>query len=117
MNTGIKTDLVLSRLDDLMEEEKIFLDDELTLQKLSSMLMITQHQLSMILNSKRKVNFRSLVNSYRIRESMKQMEEFPDKTVLDIALESGFNSKSSFNAVFIKLTGTTPTDYRRSLIH
>jgi AraC-like DNA-binding protein len=117
INTGIDTEVVLARLDELMDEEKIFTDDELTLPKLSAKLMITPHQLSMILNSKRRMNFRSLVNSYRIRESMKQMAEFPDKTVLDITLDCGFNSKSSFNAVFIKMTGTTPTNYRRSLNH
>lgn len=112
---GIDANVVLERLDDLMEEEKIYADEELTLQKLSGLLMITPHQFSKILNSKRKMNFRTLVNSYRIKEAMNQMADYPDKTILEIALASGFNSKSSFNSVFLKSTGTTPSDYRKSL--
>lgn len=112
MLSGIAPSAVLERLDELMEEEKVFTDYELTLPKLSSQLMITPHQLSRILNSERKMNFRSLLNSYRVKESMKQMAEFPERTILDIALASGFNSKSSFNSVFLKTTGKTPSDYR-----
>jgi len=112
---GIDAKIVLERLDDLMEEEKIFIDEELTMQKLSELLMITPHQFSKILNSKRKMNFRTLVNSYRIKEAMKQMADYPDKTILEIALSSGFNSKSSFNGVFMKTAGVTPSDYRKSI--
>lgn len=112
---GIDADIVLERLDDLMEEDKIFTDEELTLQKLSELLMITPHQFSKMLNSKRKMNFRTLVNSYRIKEAMTQMADYPDKTILEIALASGFNSKSSFNSVFMKSAGITPSDYRKSL--
>jgi AraC-like DNA-binding protein len=115
MLNGIDTAAVLERLDDLMEEEKVFSDEELTLQKLSEHLMITPHQLSKILNSERKINFRTLLNSYRIKEAMNQMAEYPDKTILEIALASGFNSKSSFNSVFMKSTGITPSDYRISI--
>lgn len=112
---GINADAVLGRLDELMEEEKIFTDYDLTLPKLSAELMITPHQLSKILNSERKMNFRTLVNSYRVKESIKQMAEHHDRTILEIAMASGFNSKSSFNSVFLKSTGKTPTDYRESL--
>jgi AraC-like DNA-binding protein len=115
MLAGIDPAAVLGRLDELMEEEKLYTDYELTLPKLSTELMITPHQLSKILNSERKINFRGLLNSYRVKESMKQMAEYPDRTILDIALASGVNSKSSFNSVFLKSTGQTPTDYRESL--
>ena len=115
MVSGIDTDIVLQRLDDLMNEEKIYIDAELTLSKLSEYLMITPHQMSKILNSKRKMNFRTLVNSYRVTESIRQMADHPGKTILEIALASGFNSKSSFNSVFLKSTGKTPSDYRGSL--
>lgn len=115
MVNGISTDVVLERLDELMNEEKIYIDYELTLPKLSEYLMVTPHQMSKILNSGRKMNFRTLVNSYRVKESMQQMAQHPEKTILEIALASGFNSKSSFNSVFLKSTGKTPSDYRESL--
>jgi len=115
MTNGVDSKIVLERLDDLMEEDKIFTDEELSLQKLSTLLLVTPHQLSSILNSKRKMNFRTMLNSYRIQESIKLMADHPDKTILEIALASGFNSKSSFNAVFLKSTGVTPSDYKLSL--
>jgi AraC-like DNA-binding protein len=115
MLNGIDSAAVLGRLDELMEDDKIYSDYDLTLPKLSTELMITPHQLSRILNSERRINFRSLVNSYRIKESIRQMAEHPDRTILEIALASGFNSKSSFNSVFLKSTGKTPSDYRESL--
>lgn len=110
-------EVVLGRLDDLMEDEKVFTDNELTLKKLSSLLMVTPHQLSMILNSKRNMNFRSMINAYRINEAKNQLVENPDKTILEIALDCGFNSKSSFNDVFMKSTGIVPRDYRKTLIN
>ncbi len=111
---GIDPFAVLERLDDLMEEEKTYTDDGLTLQKLADQLMITPHQLSKILNTEKKMNFRTLVNSYRVGEAMRHMDEFQDKTILQIALESGFSSKSSFNSVFLKIAGRTPREYRES---
>jgi len=113
MLNGIDSDVVLARLDELMEDEKLYIDYDLTLTKLSGFLMITPHQLSKILNSKRKINFRTLVNSWRVKESIRQMAEHPEKTILEIAMESGFNSKSSFNSVFLKYTGQTPSNYRK----
>ena len=114
---GIDADIVLERLDDILKEERIYLDEELTLLKLSKLLMLTPHQLSKILSSKKEMNFRTLINSYRIQESMHLMSIFPEKTILQIALESGFNSKSSFNSVFMKFSGMTPSDYRKTLLN
>lgn len=115
MLNGIDHRMVLERLDYLMAEEKVYIDCELTVQKLSTMLMLTPHLLSRILNTKRKMNFRGLVNSCRVKEAMKQMAEHPEMNILEIALASGFNSKSSFNSVFLDITGTTPSDYRKNL--
>jgi len=115
MLNGIDTAAVLARLDELMDDEKIFTDYELTLPKLSAELMVTPHQLSKILNSERKINFRSLLNFYRVKESKQQMADHPDRPILDIALASGFNSKSSFNSVFHKSTGKTPSEFKESL--
>ena len=60
-------------------------------------------------------NFFDFINSYRV-ESVKEMllnKEFEHYTVLAIGLESGFNSKTSFNTVFKKMTGVTPSEYRK----
>jgi AraC-like DNA-binding protein len=112
---SINSDVVIERMEELMKDEKKFLDSELTLQKLSEELMVTVHQLSKILNSKHGVNFPTFVNSHRVKESKNLMKQFPDKNILEIALESGFNSKSSFNSAFSKETGLTPRNFRKSL--
>lgn len=113
---SIDSDVVIDRMEELMEDDKKFLDSELTLQKLSEELMVTVHQLSKILNSKRGVNFPSFINSYRVKESKNLMKQFPEKNILEIALESGFNSKSSFNSAFSKETGLTPRDFRKGIL-
>jgi AraC-like DNA-binding protein len=115
MSGGIDEDVILERLKEIMRDEKIFTNESLTLQKLSTLLMVTPHQLSRILNSKLQMNFRSLVNSYRISEAKSLMRNFPDRNILNIALECGFNSKSSFNSVFSKTTGITPSAFRKGL--
>jgi AraC-like DNA-binding protein len=115
MTGGIDEDVILERLKEIMRDEKIFTDEHLTLQKLSAQLMVTPHQLSRILNSRLQMNFRTLVNSYRISEAKSLMKNFPDRNILNIALECGFNSKSSFNSVFSKTTGVTPSAYRKGL--
>ncbi len=105
------------KLLDCMENRKLYLDDSLTLQYLSEDLSISCHHLSMILNQKLKTNFYMFVNGYRVEEVKRLLHDpqYSEHTVIAIALISGFNSKSTFNAIFKKITGITPTEFRNSL--
>jgi AraC-like DNA-binding protein len=96
-----------------MDDERIFKDMGLTLTSLSSQLMVTPHQLSEILNDRLSVNFRTYLNDRRVREAERLLVDRPDESVLEIAFEVGFSSKTSFNARFLEKTGLTPSDYRR----
>lgn len=101
---------------DAMSEKKLFLNSELTLQDLSEHLGISTHHLSQVLNERLEQNFFDFVNSYRV-EAVKEKLLSPKHkhlTVLAIAFESGFNSKTAFNAAFKKHTGVTPSEYRKS---
>ena len=107
---------VESRLMELMESEKVYRNNELTLQSLSALLLITPHQLSQLLNSQRGMNFRSFVNYYRIEEAKRLLIEEPDSGILEIAFSVGFNSKSVFNSAFLKSEGSSPRDYRKKVL-
>jgi AraC-like DNA-binding protein len=98
----------------IMENEKPFLDCELTLVKLASMMDISLHQLSYLINTGFNENFYQFVNRYRIEEAKRLIldEKMSHLNFQGIALEVGFNSKSVFNATFKKCTGQTPSEYK-----
>ncbi len=106
---------VLARLLHLLEEERLFLDPDLTLNKLSLKLRIHYNQLSRIINERFGLSYNDFINKYRIEDAKKRLAApgEKDRTVLDIAYSTGFYSKSVFNAAFKKFTGMTPTEYRR----
>jgi AraC-like DNA-binding protein len=96
------------------EREKIYLDNEITLSSLSEKLSISTHHLSQIINEKFMKNFYDLINTYRIQEAKEKLKDSNNSglTILDIALETGFNSLSTFNAAFKKNTGMAPSAFR-----
>ena len=102
-------------LEKYMREEKPYLDPEMTISDLSIKLGIQRHYLTQIINERLQKNFFMYVNEYRVREAKKMMddEKLKDYTLLRIAYESGFNSKSGFNTIFKRLTGYTPSEYKK----
>lgn len=97
----------------LMEEEKFFCDEDLTLSRLSQALEITTHQLSQFLNEHHGKNFNTFINSYRIKESKTMLLEEPTRNALSIALAAGFNSYSAFFNAFKKEEGISPAEFRK----
>lgn len=102
-----------NKLNFLMEIEKIYYDDEFSLTDLAKKLELSTHQISEFLNQEMKISFFQFVNKYRVNEVKKLILEKKHNTVLSIAFEVGFNSKSSFNETFKKETGLTPTEYKK----
>ncbi|MEN8229691.1 MAG: AraC family transcriptional regulator [Bacteroidota bacterium] len=100
-----------------MIQAKPYLDRELSIYDLSEQLEIPRHILSEIINEHMGKNFYNLVNDYRVEEVKKRLEnpEFKNLTILAIAYDSGFNAKSSFNTIFKDKTGTTPSEYLRTI--
>jgi len=111
---GFNIDELMGNLKQLMEGDKIYLDENITLTSVSRLMGLSHHQLSQLLNEKYSMNFNTFVNSYRVEEARNLLLEYPEKTVLTIAYESGFNSKSSFYDSFTKFTGITPLEYRKN---
>jgi len=96
-----------------LSESKPFLDRELTIYDLSGQVQIPRHILSEVINEHMGKNFYNLINDYRVEEVKKRLENHKYKhlTILAIAYDSGFNSKSSFNTIFKEKTGSTPSEY------
>lgn len=100
----------------LMETEKPFLDSELSLVKLSSMMNVSTHILSYIINNGFEDNFYQFINRYRIEEAKKQIlnPQMNHLSLLGIGFEVGFNSKTVFNTTFKKYTGQTPSEFKKA---
>lgn len=105
------------KLDTLMQKDKLFLDPELTLDKLSSRMGISSKQLSQAINQVQNENYSQYITKYRVEESKRLLRDpkYANYKIAAIAYDSGFNSISSFNASFKKLTNTTAIKYRQSL--
>lgn len=119
-NTESKTtkyDKQLKELSQLLETDKPFLKGDLTATELADYMNISRHQLSELLNEGLGKSFYDFINTYRIEEFKKRLEmpEYSHLTLLGLALDSGFNSKTSFNTIFKKFTGETPSQYKKSL--
>jgi AraC-like DNA-binding protein len=98
-----------------METEKPYLDPELNIDQLASQMAIPSHHMSQVLNQGLNHNFYFFINKYRIEESKRMLsEKKTQKTVLEVLLDTGFNSKSTFNRIFKQYTGATPTQYMKS---
>jgi AraC-like DNA-binding protein len=108
---------LVNKIRKYMVIEKPYLDRELTIYDLSNQLKISRHTLSEVINEHMGMNFYNLVNEYRIKEVKERLksEDYTNLTILAIAYDSGFNSKSSFNTVFKEKTGQTPSEYLAAL--
>jgi AraC-like DNA-binding protein len=101
----------------MMETDKPYLNNELTLRELAGKLSMSTHNLSEILNTRLKQNFYDFINGYRVEEVKRRLadNESEKYSLIAIAFDSGFNSKSAFNTIFKKQTGVTPSQYRKQL--
>jgi len=107
----------LTTLLKIMDEEKPFLDGDLTIHELSVKTGIPRHHITEVLNEKYGRNLFSFVNEYRIKEALRRMNDpkYQHYTLLAIAYDAGFNSKSTFNSFFKAYTGKTPSAYRKEM--
>ena len=107
-------EMLANELRSYMEEEKPYLQPDLSLANLASKLNIPKPELTYLLNNFMGANFFSFVNQYRLKAVIQKLEnpKYDHLTILSIAFDCGFNSKSTFNGLFKQLTGMTPTEYR-----
>ncbi len=100
-----------------IETKLLYQDPELNVSSLAEQLDMPAHELSRIINMALKKNFSDLINEYRIRDVVHKMQDpaYDHITLLGIAFESGFNSKTTFNRTFKQMTGKSPVKYKSDL--
>lgn len=96
-----------------MEEDKPWLNVNLSLNELAEKVNVNSHHLSQVINCDLGKSFQTLVNEYRLQYACNGLLANPHETILTVALASGFSSKSTFNMIFKKSKGITPTEYRK----
>lgn len=108
---------IYERLKDLMFKNSYYKNEELTLVELSKKLDVHPNHLSQVINEKEKKNFYNFINSLRIKEFIRyaSLPENKKYTMISLAYDCGFSSKSTFNKHFKLVTGKTPTEYMKSI--
>ncbi|MFS4467289.1 helix-turn-helix domain-containing protein [Maribacter sp. 2210JD10-5] len=99
----------------LFDEEKIYKENDINLEKLATRLNTTRHNASQVINEHFNMNFHELVNKYRIREAKEIFEKDNQRNlnIIDVAYEVGYNNKVTFNKAFKKDTQITPSEYQK----
>ncbi len=108
----------LNKLINLMEKDRPYVDNNLTLTQIAEKLDISPHNLSEIINTQLHQNFFDFINSFRVEKAKSDLVDLKKQhlKILSIAYDAGFNSKSSFNTIFKKITNMTPSEYRREFL-
>lgn len=105
-----------ARIEEVMKAQKPFLNPNLALNDLATLVKTPSHTLSRVIREGYDKNFFDFINSYRIEEFKENINnpKYHNYTLLGIAFEVGFNSKTAFNRSFKKITGQTPSEYYHS---
>ncbi len=102
------------KLDAALCDEGTYVNGELTLRSLCDSLNESPHYVSQVISQDLNSTFYDLLNQRRVEAALRRLRESPDETVLAIAMAVGFNSKSAFHSAFRRVTGMTPSDYRKN---
>ncbi len=118
-NSGLTDEMVDEFFQKLvlhMEENKPYLDENLSLATLAQQLDLTSNQLSQIINQKTSSNFFNFINGYRVEAVKERLKNpaFAHYSILAIGFDCGFQSKSSFNKIFKQMVGKTPLEFQKS---
>jgi len=110
-------EIIFSALENAMTNKQLFLEPSLSLKELSSKVEIPQHHITQTLNSFAEQSFYDYVNTYRVKYFIDKLKkgEAEKLSLLGIAFDCGFNSKSSFNRIFKKHTSCSPSEYKSRL--
>lgn len=114
--SGYDDEQSIQALKELFDKGRVFLRPRLTLEEISSEMRLPSRYISYLINHVHQCNFNQFVNTYRVKEVLKRMEDPQNniKTLLGIALDAGFSSKSSFNTAFRSVMGEAPSTFLKS---
>jgi AraC-like DNA-binding protein len=98
-----------------IDSVQAYLDPDISLGTLASTLGHSTNHVSQVINEFEQCNFRDFINARRVAEACRRLQQSQESNLLDLALDVGFNSKSSFNRAFRKFAGVTPSEYLTSI--
>jgi AraC-like DNA-binding protein len=104
---------IVTRLTEHMNCDQPWLRVDLTLAELADAINVNSHHLSQIINTEYGKSFACYINEYRVQAACRLLSISSNKAILEVAMESGFSSKSSFNVAFKKIVQLTPSEFRR----
>jgi len=96
---------------DLLEIDKIYTNPEIAINDIAERIGVPVYLTSKIINKNLNTNFYNLINKYRLAQVKSDLLNSENKTIIEIAYQAGFNSKTTFYEVFKKNTGISPSDY------
>ncbi len=107
----------IQKLNDYISEQKPYLNPEMSLKLLADGINLSSSQLSEVINNGFDINFNDFINKYRVEEIKQALQNGDHKSLslVAIAFDCGFNSKATFNRVFKKVAGMSPTEYLKIL--
>ena len=114
---NIPVDQKINDLNILINTEKIFLNETLSLQDIANLLELSVQQTSELINSHWHLSFNQFLNTFRIEYASKILILEKEASILSIAFQSGFANKSSFNNAFLKFKGVSPSTFRKQEHH
>jgi len=108
---------IFKSIENSMKTDSLFLQENLSLQDLSENVKIPQHHITQTLNIYKEISFYDYINAYRVEAFINKLQKGDsDKfSLLGLAFDCGFNSKSSFNRVFKNITGKSPSEFKKTL--
>ncbi|WP_044240159.1 helix-turn-helix domain-containing protein [Flexithrix dorotheae] len=114
--TSAQIESLSKSINNYLKEQKPYLNNQYNLQMMADDLDISKHNLSQVINSGQKKNFYKFINEFRVEEVKEKLMDpsYKHYSILGIALECGFNSKTTFNRIFKEETGYTPTEYLKN---
>jgi len=113
----LKIQQAIVKLNEVSENQRPYLDPDLTITGLSNLCGIPSGQISLAINKGLDKNFYDFINEYRVKEFIKRIDEkkYAHLSLLGLAYDCGFRSKSTFNSFFKRHTGFTPSQYKKNL--
>lgn len=108
----LPNDALMQRICDLMDQQQVYLDRELKLSDVATLLGTNRNTISACINSQRGCSFSQFVNDYRLRHAKELMLRQPEMKISDVCVNSGFSTESSFFRAFKTATGMTPNEWK-----
>lgn len=113
-----RVEVYITQLHSLFEVDKVFINNKLTVNDVANEMNIPRQHLSELFSVHLNTNFQDYLNSFRVEEFIRNLQnpDYENLTLLGIAKEVGFNSKTSFYTTFKKVKGMTPLEYKKQMI-